>query len=222
MGDDTAAGPSEGDRLPGQRDRREDDPGQTDPQGRSVHDCLMLRRTRWERQPDQQATPAMRHHPRGGGSGGSAIKLSMLGFIVGTGLVVACGSTTTTAPPSSTPTEAATATPTPTAVRTPIFVPPPLRFTASGDKQTTTFTTSGTFTISWTATASAGCSNLSVTATVYAKGKNPNSDPPDAGPFDQTGCSLYTTEVNVNAGQYFLNLEVANGTAVYTVTRHPF
>jgi hypothetical protein len=68
--------------------------------------------------------------------------------------------------------------------------------------------------LSWTAQASAGCGNLIVTASVYAKGKNPNSDIPDGGPFDQTGCSPYTTEVNVSSGQYFLDLSVGNGTAV--------
>jgi hypothetical protein len=93
-------------------------------------------------------------------------------------------------------------------------------YTASGSKQTTNFSTGGTFTLSWVATASASCSDLIVAASVYAKGKNPNSDAADAGPFSASGCGAYTTEANVSAGDYFLNLDVANGTAVFTVTQH--
>jgi len=55
---------------------------------------------------------------------------------------------------------------------------------------------------------------------VYAKGKNPNRDAADGGPFTNLGCSPYTTEVNVSAGDYFLSLDVANGTATLSVKQH--
>jgi hypothetical protein len=146
-----------------------------------------------------------------------------VGCIVGSASLIACGSTDSTPSPSSA-TQAPVATPTatvsatPTAAPTPTPAPKPLVFTATGSKETTTFATSGTFTLSWTAKAPAGCSYLSVTATVYAKGANANNDPAQAGPFDSSGCGPYTTQVNVASGQYYLDLGVANGTATYVVT----
>lgn len=98
--------------------------------------------------------------------------------------------------------------------------PVPLTFTASGSKQTINFTTGGAFTLSWTSSPAADCGNLLILASVFAKGRNPNTDAAAGGPFTQSGCGGYTTEVNVGPGDYFLSLDVANGTAIFTVTQH--
>lgn len=132
------------------------------------------------------------------------------------------GLITTTTSSSSAPTTVGTSQPTtaPTPVPTPVPVAAPLTFTASGSKQTPGFHVNGGFTLSWTSQATSACSNVITTASLYQKGKNPNSDAASAGPFFQQGCDPYTTEVNVGADDYFLNLDAANETATFTVTFH--